>query len=330
VNTSELLTETRDLVDDPVDSSGDGKKFSNAKLIRLADRFIRGTYRSIVNGNKEWSNFELCLQKEDAIELFDSEWEYRLPTWITHVTNVWIRDGSATTETSSSPYRWVTLGTVRRGRLVPRYAEKGRECWSWQGNHTLRLSNYTDSQELIVSVAVRPARLFKAKIATANAAQDKLYLPPTPSYGEIEIEEGCYINSEFQVTTTASANATHYGNIRRCIYSKASELNSGSRVHQLVFDANWTNTLAVDDVIETLVPIADEHTRLIVLQIAMACMQSKGNKPGIASILPELNVELGKFEAFATKRDSAGPSFIRRGQHAHPVRQRNPDRLGWW
>lgn len=321
---SQFVAECQDLLDDP-----GAQRYPIATIIRNGDRSLRGLFRTMVQANKEYSNFTLCVQKEVAVELLDNVFQYRLPTWILHVVDVYVRDGTGTAETSFSPYRWTGGANVRFGEKIPKYSSTEYPHWTWEGNHTLRLWNFTSAQELVLSVAVRPAKMLKGKLTTTPNAQNALWLPPAPSFGEVELEEGAYINAEFQVTTTAVTNAATYGDVRRCIYSNAADTSTGSRLHLCVFDANWTATLAVDDQIESVLSIPDEHTRLLVLKTAQACFQKKNNSSGLKAIAMEMMEEERKFQAFATTpRDRQGPTYLKRGLRPQPPY--NPDRPRFW
>lgn len=322
MNVTQLVEQVQDAVYDPT-----GNRYSLESIVRTADQQMRGLFRTMVEANKEFSNFTMCLQKEDAIEVIDQTWEYRLPTWVSSIVKVWIRDTvGAPTETTFSPYRWSPTGNVRFGLELFKHQGIHRLRWSWEGQHTLRLWNSTDAQELILAVAKLPARLFKCKLATAHTSQDKLYVPGTGLLGSQDIEEGSYINSEWQVTATASTNATHYGDVRRCIYSSAAIILASVRYHELTFDKNWTNILAASDILETMVPIPDEHCRYLVLLTARVLMQ-KTNSAGLDALTGELVEEGAKFMAYAAgPRDSRGPARFRRRRLVY---NNDPERPEW-
>lgn len=303
MNTSQFLTEVADVLDDP-----DSEMYPAEEIVRHGNRQLRGLYRTLVESNKQYSNFTMAVQAEVALEPIDNIFDYRLPNWVMAVTRVWIRNGSATSEPNLSLYSW-TPGAAQLGNEIPKVGNEVSQRWSWQGNSTVRLHNFSSAQELVLEVVVRPASMAKAKIATENASTSKLYLPPSLNYGEIDLEEGAYINSDWQVTTTANTNATHYGDIRRCVYSTPSAISSGSRYVELTFDAAWTNALVQNDVVETVLALPDEHTRVLVLLAARACFQKKGNLKGLEAIQGELLQEQTRFSQYATPpRDSRGPS----------------------
>lgn len=328
MNVSGFVSECSDLLDDPKNTL-----YPIATLIRAGDRQLRGLFRTLTETNSEYSNFSMCIQKEAATKVFDATWEYRLPTWIVNVVGVYYRLNEATSESTFSPYKWTTLGTAAKGNKIPKHAAVGLPHWSWQGNHTLRLEKFTTAQELVIEVAARPPKMVKGKIATANTSQSAFYMPPTPSFGELEIEEGAYINAEFQVTSTSNVNATQYGDIRRCIYSNASTIVSSTRYHELTMDAAWTATLAVDDVIESVLAIPDEHTRLLVLRVGMACAQKRNNTALMKAIMTEMPSEEQKFKDYATPpRDKGGPTFIKRNLNERPTydKERPFSAYGYW
>lgn len=295
-----FIAEVQDVLDDP-----DNKRYPLAEIVRNGDRQLRGMFRQMAVANKDYSNFTYCAKSTDARIIFKNGYEWRLPTWIEAVSEVRSRVGNAAVQTSFSPYLW-TADSVSIGNLIPRDARDPYPRWSWEGNNTLKLWNAGTAPELVIRCVKRPSRMFYGKIATLPSAQNKLYLP-APIYGEVEIEEGSYVNADFSVTATATTNATQYGDIRRCVYSNAATIVSLTRQHELTFDANFTSTLAVNDSIETMLPIPDEQTRYLVLRTALACLQKKGATLGIAAIASELAEEVQAFKASVSPRDRAGP-----------------------
>lgn len=324
MNVSEYLAELGDVLDDPA-----SVEFPAEALMRHGDRQLRGLYRTLVQSNKQHSNCSICVQKEVANEPIDGVFDYRLPSWVLAVTRVWERNGSPLSQSTLSPYLW-TVGGAQIGREIPKgvFGDKNGDLlrWSWDGSNTLRLSKTDQALELILNVTVRPPRMAKVKLATAPSGQAALYLPPTPTFGQYDLEEGSYINSTWQVTETKTTNAATYGESRRCIYSNAATIVASVRRHELKFDANWTSTLETDDIVETLVPLPDEHCRLLVLLAARACFQQKGNMKGLAAIQQELSEEGQKFMTYATPpRDTRGPTEYRRNT-THPTLNRITER----
>lgn len=318
MNVTQFLAEIGDVLDDP-----DGKKYPFDTRIRHGDRQIRGLYRTMVQSNKQWSNFTMVLQAEDALEPLENVFDYALPSWVIAVAEVWIRTGTAAVETSYSPYRW-SSGSAQRGTQIPKSVANPRQPhWSWEGQRTLRLWGYTQAQELVLQVVARPARMFKGVIATAHVDTDKFYLP-TPSYGVVELDEGAYINSEWQITDTFTSTSRLLGEIRRCIYSSASTIDSGVRYHTIYLDKTLGAIIAAKDTVETLLPLPDEHARVLILKTAQACMQAKGNIRGLEAIAGEMREESQKFLTYAvTPRDSRGPTEWQRPNKVHGYRLTN-------
>lgn len=307
MNTSQFLAEVADVLDDP-----DMDVYSTAEIIRHGDRQLRGLYRTLVESNKDYSNFTMAVQKESALNPMVNVFEYRLPTWVMAVTRVWIRNGNAASEPNLSIYTW-TANSAQIGSEIPKRGREDEPRWDWQGSSTLRLLRFSEAQELLLSVVVRPSRMAKAQIDTGTGSTTTLFLPPTMSYGEGETEEGAYINSDWEVTATATTNGTSYGDVRRCIYNDPAFIQSSVRYHQLTFDSAFTTALVQGDTVETVLALPDEHTRVLVLMTARACFQKKGNLPALQAIQDELLSEQARFQAFATPpRDSRGPSEWKR------------------
>lgn len=305
--TTELIAEVKDTVKAP-----NATLFPPDIIVRAATRQYRSLFRTMVFGNKEYANFPLALFKANAVQLFSTVYQYRTPTWISHVVDLYQRTDAGTTNTSMSPYLW-TGTPASLGQRLFKDREGPRLRWSWEGQHTLRVYGSSVTLDLVAMCVKIPTKPFVGTIDTANAAQNKLYLPVLPQHGSAETEEGAYINSEWTVTGTSSANATQFGDVRRCIYSQANAVFGGARVQELTFDANFTSTLVSGDQVETVLAIPDEHTRLLVLKTATALYQKEGNIKAIASLQGEMQEELAKFLAYASgMRDSKGPRRMKR------------------
>lgn len=303
MNTSQYLTEVADVLDDP-----DSEMYPAEEVIRHGDRQLRGLYRTLVESNKQYSNFTMAVRASVALEPLDNIFDYRLPSWVMAVTRIWIRNGTATSEPNLSLYQW-TAGEVQLGSEILKTGREYDPRWGWQGSGTIRLYNFSAAQELVLEVVVRPAKMCKAKISTAPPDASSLYLPAVPNYGALELEEGAYINSDWEVTDTANANAVYFGESRRCIYSNAATIDALVRYNKLSFDSPFSGTIAQGDTVETVLALPDEHTRILVLLAARACLQKKGNLKGIEAIQGELLQEQTRFSMYASPpRDARGPS----------------------
>jgi len=310
VITSLFLQECRDLLDDP-----QGIKFPDTMLIRAANRQMRGLFRQMVEGNKEYSNFTMGWPAaNNAVQVAQTMWEFRMPSWITHVVDVYFATGFTVPENYWSMYKWTSPQNVSLGQVIPKHRTNQQyPHWSWEGNNnTIRLWNYTTCPDIVVRVAVRPPTLFKCVLSAAAASQTVIHLPSQVVYGDFEIEEGSLVNGVIQVTGTNLINSANYGSVRRIIYSTPLGVSGGGRVTDIEVDHEYGSTLSAGDTLETIVPIPDEHTRILVLKTAQVAFQKKNNVDGLRSIANEMQEEWVKFVNYATPpRDSNGPTFIK-------------------
>lgn len=320
--TSQLLAEVKDKLKAP-----NATLYPDDMIVRAATRSYRSLFRTLVESNKEYANFSLALFKSSALQIFQNCWQYRTPSWISHVVDLYERLDQNTTTSTLSPYLW-TGSPATLGQIISKDREDPRIRWRWEGQHTLRLYNSTLAIDLMAQCVKIPTKLFVGRIDTAHASQSKMYLPTTPQYGEKEIEEGAYINSEWAVTSTASANATQYGDLRRCVYSQPNAISGGVRYNELTFDANWTATLAQNDTVETVVAIPDEHTELLVLKTVAAMYQRTQNLKGLQAIQGELSEEFARFQTYASgARDSKGPRRMKSKRGRRWIT--DPERIGY-
>lgn len=336
MNVSQILQRIRDQVDDPIPVAS--RTYSDLEIIRHVDEQLRQMYRTMMTSSLEWSN--LCLGLSDANKrtLFTDTFEWRLPTWIEKVVKVYRRNPTdATTELTFSPYNWTSTPN-QLGMEIPKTDPGRRSGWSWEGNHTFRVWNWNQSLDLILLCATLPPPVFKATLTAAHGtpSDTALYLPAAVGASDLGdflsfAEEGRHVNAEIEVVGTADAADLKLGEVRRCIYSKVVD-DSGTRRHELKFDAAFSSVFAVGDTVETRIPIPEIHTRLLILKVVNACAVKKFNTDLQRSIGAEMGLELGQFAEYAKgPRDSSGPFFKTRGTRVGASRY-DPDRYpryGW-
>ena len=309
MNISACIQLVRDRLDDP-----NGTKYTDPEIVRHIDEQARVMFRKQTQASKEWHNFALMVQKEDARQLFGDVWEWRLPTWVDRVVKIFERGGTGSVETTFSPYLWSGNNGVTFGREILKTDPTRRNGWTWEGQHTLRLWKTTQAPELILLVCKVPPPSLKVKVAKAYADASGVYLPATSDtanwiLGSTKLEEGVYINAEIEVTATNSAVATHLGDLRRVSYSQSDAIDT-ARYQALRFETNFTNVLAVGDTVETQLPVPDAHATLLVLLTLNAIFTKKNNTDGMKAIVGDLSREWQDFIMFATApRDSSGPYF---------------------
>jgi len=308
---STALQLVRDRLDDP-----SGTKYTSDEIVRHLDEQSRVMFRKQTQATKEWHNVTLLIQMEDARQLFQDVWEWRLPTWIDRISKVFERNGQGASETTYSPYLWTGNDGVRLGAEIPKTDPMRRDGWTWEGQHTLRLWRRTTAKELLILACKVPPPLIKFKVAHAYADGSGAYLPATTDtanwlLGQTLLEEGIYGNGELQVTGTASPAATHFGDVRRVIYSQPDAIDGGTRYQALRFESNFTNTLAVGDTLESMLVVPDAHANLLVLLTVNALFVKKNNTDGQKSLVADLAREWTDFISFATMtRDTSGPHFV--------------------
>lgn len=328
-----IVSEFLDRLQDVVDDDDGHTNYPDEQRIRELDQQVRSMWRQLVDGNKEHGNFTFALQKESARKLMRNVFEWRLPSWAYSVVRVYRRSDTAggASEPNLSLYLWTAPSDdVALQNEIPKGRQQRGPYWEWQGSSTLRLYGYTVAPELVVWCAKLPPRILVATLAQSHSPSSAvaLYLPGTLQYGNVDLEEGAYINADLQVVNTNGATDLHVGSIRRCIYSNPAVIVSGARLHELTFDAAYPANLVLGDKLESVLPIMDAHCRYLVLRVAMALFQKKANKEGLAAIASDLGTEARMFSDFALSRDSNGPYWFKRRTGAPVVR--DPDRMSWF
>lgn len=307
-------------------NDSEATKYPLAVRVQALDEQNRKLFRDQTEGNPELHNFTFAVSASDARALFQGVYEYRLPTWVKAVITVWQRQASlASAADEFSPYNWATSDMALDAE-IPK-AEPGHRglYWSWEGHHTMRLVQATQAEHLAVRCAKYPPRLFRAKISTVHTDTTKLILPATLEVGGLDLERGSYANAEIQVVSTVDPSSSSLGQIRRVVDSDAAAVFSGSRAHVLKLDAELT--LAAGDVVETMLPIDEGHTRYLVLRVLEQLFTRQANLAGMRAIAHELQEERVNFLRFASPSRDGGPRFY--SSRSSRTQSRDPDRAAW-
>lgn len=326
-----LLTQAIQGVRDSLDDNNVNvslRKWTDAEITRHIDLQLLAMFRRMVHSSKEWSNMILGVQGLAARTIFQNTYEWRLPTWVEAVVAVYYRTGNTTGPTASQ-YLWTDAAGVQLGKIIEKSTPENRRGWTWEGNHTLRLWDWASSPPaLSLRVAAQPHPLFRAKLTTVYPKATGFYLP-TPQIGSVGLEEGRYTNADVQVVETASGTSTNLGAIRRCVWSLPNSVSSGTRYNEIFVDEAWPVELAQNDIVESVLPISELHTRLLVLRVVQACGVKFSNLPLQRYIADELRGEEAAFMEYAEPpRDKAGPYW--RSSSSRSRGPYNPDRPWGW
>lgn len=335
MNVTQFIQRVRDEVDDPA-----SLKHSDSEIVRHADEQARSMFRTMIRSSVEWSNVTIALKAADARTLFQGTHEWRLPNWVEKVVRVWDRTPTdAALEATLSPYNWTSTPN-QIGSEIPKTDSNRKAGWSWDGNHAFRTwGSASTPRDYLLHVAAMLPPLFKIVIVNAHTVPSttKLYLPVSSAatLGDLtHREEGRYVNAEVEVTGTTGANDLKLGEMRRVVYSNAATNDAGTRRHELTLEFALTSAVAVGDSFETLIPVPEIHTRLLVLRVANACAIKMMNTDLQRALLAEMSEEMRSFADYAQgPRDSAGPYFkvsgSSSGQRYDPDRYARPGRWGW-
>ncbi len=312
----------RDILNDP-----NKMTYDDALIVRHTDQQARRMFRVQVEEAKEFQNFTFGARDSAARKFFNNIWDYRLPDWVYAVADVFTFTPGDTDDTNLSPYVWTSAESLIQAQIPKSRTGRGMR-WTWQGHHTVRVWNAAVAPNLLFLVAKTPARMFKGSISTVHTVADKLYMPATLTFGSSDLTEGSFVNAEVIVSSTNSATADQYGEMRRVVASNADVNVSSTRQYELTFEYTFPAVLAVGDVVETLLPIDTEHARLLALCVANACFDQNADLPGKRSIAAEMAEEWRNYHHYAVgQRDSAGPAYWVRGNRR--TFARDQDRIGW-
>lgn len=318
MNVTQFVQNTRDLLDDRVQTI-----YTDAEIVRHGDQEGVEMYRTIFRSIREWSNFALHLKIADAKQLMAQTYEWRLPTWVERVVDVYERTSPSNEAAQStySSYLWTTPQNIDPTRRIMKTDPRRRDGWTWEGNHTLRIWKRPTAPAITVFCQALPSPMFKGKVSTVfqiSSVDSPLgfYRPSALTLGETtHIEEGRYVNAYVQVTDTSDIASTNLGEIRRVIYSRANAIVGGTRQYEFRVEYPWNTTLAAGDTIESLIPVEDIHSRCLILRTVDSLAIRKFNWDLQKSIATKLREAKAEFAAYAEMpRDNAGPGWYQSGR----------------
>lgn len=316
MNLSEAIAEVRTVVDDPlVDALGVATrpKFADAMIAQALERQLQHLSRIQNTTDAGFNNFTIVLSSADAFQLLQGLWQWALPPWVASISQVWFLNAggllSPTTQPTFSPYLWTTPPATS-GDPFPKARKAQQFGWRWEGNRTFRVWGQAAAPNMLLQVAKTPARLFRATLDQDPTAKNTLYLPATLELGTFDLDEGGYINAEVQVTQAASLE--NVGLRRRCVYSANQNIDE-ARATIMYLEQNFSAQLESGDKIESVIPLGEEHCRLLVLLVAQSCFELTANLPAQKAIVSELSMQLTDFKKYVTPRDTQGPEFFQSG-----------------
>lgn len=310
MNVSEFLLDMRRILDDPADAPV--KKFSDADLIAYTDLQLKSLARIQTQRDQGYHNCPLVLRGSEARQVIRDVWQWTLPVWVSNIVSVreMILDEETTRQQTFTPHMWADPASL--GAPLEKKSKRYDTGWNFDGNRTFQMWGWGGSYGIFLHVAKAPARLFKA-VLDENAPEPgtdterpSIFLPATLVYGVEDANEGAYVNADVQVSglATPTTNGESFGAYRRCIYSKAGQIVSGSRRTQLYFETPWPETLLAGDTVESLIPIQDEHVRVLQLKVAWSCFERLANLPAQKAIAASLADEMRMFSEHVTPRDT--------------------------
>lgn len=299
MNVTQLLLEVRDMLDDIDDGQNAAKlRWQDDRLMRTANRMIRGIIRKQTEIDEGYHNCDLSLSADDAIQVHTDVFDYILPTWSMRVTGV--RKGA-----TSDGKRGAAISHADR-RAEGRYGAS----YHLVANTTLRL-RHGQALDLDVSVVKLPARLTRGTVAKASTAANELYLAQDGD-GDFdhETEADSYRNAILELTGVDGAGHVISGSVARVTASAHRVVDGSNFYTKLTLDQDLNATPAVNDTYEFQTEVADEHVRLLVLLICRVCWESKGNNDELRAITTELNEEWTNFVQHIQPRQSQEPDFV--------------------
>lgn len=311
MNLRDFIAHQRLVLDDPGEPVKPVQTWSDSTIALHATHHIQSMSRLQAQRDQGFHNFTLILKGTEASSVLGSVWQWTLPTWVISISEIRLLVGGipATGTTTFSPYMWDTAVNV--GDPVLKAVKGSNYGWSYEGNRVLRLWGYGTPPDMILQVAKLPAPLIRATLDLDAVNVNRFRLPATLDVGIEDYTEGAFINAEFVTigVSDLAVNVATLGQTRRCIYSKAGQIVSSQtdnlRRTEVYLEQDLPNMYFTGDTVETVVPMGDEHLRLILLLVARSCYAQIGNMPAMNAIREELAEQMTLFNNYITPRDAA-------------------------
>jgi hypothetical protein len=325
MNVTELLTEVQDLVE-----SCDEK---DDVIMRHADRMLRSLARKQIEVDAGYYNAEFMLRPDDFTEVYTGEFEARLATWVSRISEVWRT--TAARDVPVAPYE-AYAPFARSHMIKPIRKADITAGWEFTGTDTIRFRGFSqEALKVRLRVAKRPARLARFTLEEPSRLANVIYLPMEPSAGAFEIENGAYMGSRFQVSALPTGlpgapPRVVFGEVRLGVASDPNFITeSGVRRTRVTLSSPFSAALEAGDTIDMVCELPDEHSRLLVLMIGEAIFQKRNNTDALRSIGDAMAREWNTFLAHILPRQDQTPSMARRSlQRAALTQNDEPDRLG--
>jgi hypothetical protein len=315
MNVSEFLQEVRDTLEDP----GPTYIWSDAQLLRFADRHQRGMARTQSSIDNDWHNCEINLLPGKFVQRTDTLFEYVMRQWVMKPTLVWDRsspvdealdkenpwnlenaDLTPMVDTIGRPYRLATSKRDRRGFLFTK-------------SRTLQVMGVSAAASLMVQATKLPARLFTATLDLDGLNDQEFYLPASLTLGTEEREVDAYRNAIIEFVGGGDENHPLEGEIRIVVASLHNEYVGGVRHTRVKLDRPLPAPPRKGDRIESVFEVADESMQFPILLTARSAWTQKNMAKSIASILDDLRKQERMFTDHCQPRQQQEPKRIRKG-----------------
>lgn len=305
---TDFLTHMRLILDDPGEPTKPIQTWSDQQIIFHTTHHVQSLSRIQAQRDQGFHNFTLALRASDAVSVLANVWQWTLPAWVMSISEVnRVSSAIATTDLTFSPYRWANAMQV--GDPIPRCVKGSGFGWGFEGNRVFRLYGEGSAPDIALQVAKLPAPIIRAVLDMDGVTEQRFRLPSSLEIGTEDYSEGAFINAEFMpiAVDDPESNVEVLGQASRCIYSKANQIvgdNDNARRTDIWLENPMSRLLLAGDTLETVIPIADEHLRLVMLMVARSCYAQIGNIPAQNAIKEELAEQMLLFNNYITPRDT--------------------------
>ena len=284
---TEIVERVRDVVRDP-----NAHTWDDAFIIRQINLVQYDLFIRQAQADTSYFNAELELLGSEAVQKAQGAWEWHLPRWAYSVVQV--REAHDSSASWSAP--------IKRRRAFSEV-----QGWDFTARSRITLTGFSDAPDLEVWVAKIPAPLRVGSATTVHPEPNGLYLTTSESIYDVELEEGSYINSVFEIKSAGLSGASLTGGQVRVARSSALYNDGGSPRIDARMSADWSVALTTADEWEMHAEVADPHIRYLIMMAAEACFQNTANVNGLNAIGRTLGALRANFIEGIQPRDNGEP-----------------------
>lgn len=284
-----LVTTVRKRIEDRNSAS-----FDNAEILGAADQALQAIYTDIRNTMRDHETDRVALALSDFTNPEQYVYEYVLPEWVAAV-----RELSGTYSNAPSQRNLVTFP---RAEIDWRRAVGG-PSWTMVGDRPGTIRIFGNLSRFSAFTLYFERRWAPLHWGTAQGAssQSQLQFASAPT-GTVIQRAGLYVGMDVVLT-----NDTPAGNLDALRRITA---YAGGSTREITVASNWPATPTSATTYSLVVPLAQEHTSLLIYETSRVLLEELGEVGQLTVLMGQIERERAKMVESAAARDKAAPRII--------------------